>query len=178
MSQPLISININPGLDRLAQDLAASKGQIDKALVSTSRKVQAWLNTQLIREMAREIKIKQKALRGRFKKSLTRSGQEIYASIWIGVNPFEAQLTGKPRQLNKGVRVRSWLFDKAFTASIYSSQEKVWRRKSGSRFPVVKMMIPIAEQMEKILPRYEAPAARKFEEIFEHELKFAMGWFK
>ena len=39
-------------------------------------------------------------------------------------------------------------------------------------------MLPIAEQMEEILPRYEGPAARKFEEIFEHELKFAMGWFK
>lgn len=199
MSQPLVSINIdNSGLERVMQDLAASKGQIDRALRSTTGKVQRWINTQLVREMAAQLKIAQKAIRPRFKKHLSRSGQEIYASIWVGVNPFEAQRVGTPKQLKKGVRVKSWLFDKAFIASIYVSDQKVWRRqkapeswstaggsrqkdwqrKNAGRFPVAVMMVPIAEQMEEILPRYEAPAARKFEEIFEHELKFAMGWFK
>ena len=179
MSQPIVSITINHGLDGLIRELGASKGQMEKAARSATRKLQAWINTQLMREMARETNIKQKALRPRFKKAMVSTAQGIYASIWIGVNPFEAQLAGKPRKMGKkGVKVRSWMFDKAFVASIFSSQEKVCRRTTSRRFPVAKMMIPIAEQMEEILPKYEGPAARKFEEIFEHEIKFSMGLFK
>ena len=179
MSQPIVSITLNHGLDAMVRELGALNGQIDKALVSTGRKLQAWLNTQLMREMARETNIKRKALLPRFKKALARTDSGVYASIWIGVNPFEAQLAGKPRKIGKkGVKVRSWMFDKAFIASAFTDQEKVWRRTTASRFPIMKMMIPVAEQMEEILPKYEGPAARKFEEIFEHELKFAMGWFK
>ena len=35
MSQPIVSINLNHGLDAMVRELGALKGQIDKALVST-----------------------------------------------------------------------------------------------------------------------------------------------
>jgi len=178
MSQPIVSINLNHGLDAMVQELGALKGQIDKALVSTSRKLLAWLNTQLMREMGREAHIKRQAMLPRFRKTIRRTENGVYAAIWIGLNPFPAHVAGKPRKIGKkGVKVHTWMFDKAFIATV-NGQEMVWRRKTARRLPIMKIMISISEQMEEILPNYEGPAARKFEEIFEHELKFAMGWFK
>lgn len=179
MSQPIVSITINHGPDGLIRELGASKGQMEKAIRSATRKLQGWLSTQLMREMARETSIKKKDLARRFKNEIAMTDQGASATIWIGVNPLEAQLAGKPRKMGKrGVKVRSWMFDKAFVASIVSSQKKVFRRTTSRRGPLAIMTIPIAEQMEEILPKYEGPAARKFEEIFEHEIKFSMGLFK
>ena len=211
MSQPIVSITINHGADHIISALGASMKQVDQARVSSAVKVRQWLNTQLVREIARAADISPRGIKGRFKQSFTRTGREIMASIWIGVNPLEAHKIGRPSQNNTGVRVRGHVFDGAFKARIYTATEKVFIRmtskhydsekypseqkrpgdrfsprykkdhsplRNSGRFPVVKIRIPIAEQMEEILPEYEGPAARKFEEIFEHELKFAMGWFK
>lgn len=178
MSQPFVSINVGNGLDRIVADLGGTAVQIDRALKSSVRKLQGWMNTQLARELSQAVDIGQVALKRRMRKSAVRSGREIYASIWIGVNPIEAQRAGKPRQLKAGAKVRGRLFEKGFIASIFSPEQKIWRRTGKERFPVIKMTIPIAEELEKILPRYEGPAAAQFEKIFSHELKFAMGWFK
>jgi len=181
------SISVGAGVDQVITALGATAAHIDKALVSSVRKVRAWALTQLARELAAKADITQRSLKRRVYQGLTRTGQTVTATIWIGLRPIAADLVGNPKKLPTGVRVRSHIFHGAFIAAIFSGDTaKVYMRKFRAagggkrvgRFPVVRMTIPIAEQMEEILPKYEGPAARKFEEIFEHELKFAMGWFK
>lgn len=209
MSQPIVQINIAQGLGAIVAEFGATAGQIDRALKSSVRRLQGWMNTQLARALGTALDINQGAIKARMKKSAVRIGgtNEINASIWIGINPIEAQRAGAPRQQRAGAKVKGRLFAGAFTASIYTEDRKVWIRQSSKlydpekyevrgyrarpgnrfgaqqnlqgsgRFPVVLVRIPIAEDAEKFLPQFEAPAAREFEKIFEHELKFAMGWF-
>ena len=46
------------------------------------------------------------------------------------------------------------------------------------RFPVILMTVPVHKEMEEIINNYERPAAAMFENRFEHELKYVLGWFK
>lgn len=163
----------------LAQRLGALPAQLRLASKRAATKTRNWLMTQLRRELAQALAVPQKPLRGRFRRGKGSSYSEKagMAVLWIGLSDIGAEQIGKPRQLKKGVKVKQYWFERAFVADIYGGQ-KVWRRKGTKRLPVIKMTVPINEEMEEILPRYEVPVARKFEEIFEHELKFAMGWFK
>lgn len=177
MSQPTVSIDFNHSLEELSREFGATLEQIDKARVRAVRKLRKWLQTQLARELAAAVGTQQKALKPRFHNSMYRDGRTIWASIWIGVNPIDAHRTGRPRQLKKGVRVHQNFFDKAFFVNVYGDEPKVWQRKGKSRFPVIKVQVPIVEAMREILPKYAAPAAAKLAVIFEHELKFETGWF-
>ncbi|MCF6180048.1 MAG: phage tail protein [Geopsychrobacter sp.] len=177
MSAPTVGISFNHSLEELSREFGATLAQIDKARTRAVRKLRKWLQTQLARELAQAVGTQQKALKPRFHHSIYREGRTLWAHIWIGVNPIDAHRTGRPRQLKKGVRVHQNLFEKAFFVNVYGDEKKVWQRKGKGRFPVIKVQVPIAEQMREILPRYEGPAAAKLAQIFEHELKFEAGWF-
>lgn len=145
-----------------------------------------WLMTQLRRELASSTGIPQKNLKGRFKRDAY--SDEGFATLWIGLNAMDATRAGTPRQNKKaagprpipeaGTKVGKHFFDRAFVADIYSG-ERVWRRKSfgvGSKaFPVVKMTIPVSEEMEEILPEYREAAARMFSQRLEHEVNYLLG---
>jgi hypothetical protein len=145
-----------------------------------------WLMTQLRRELASSTAIPHKNFKGRFKRGAYSN--EGFATLWIGLNPMDATRAGTPRQNKKaagprpipgaGTKVKKHFFDRAFVADIYNG-ESVWRRKSfgaGSKaFPVIKMTIPINEEMEEILPKYEEAAARMFSQRLEHEVNYLLG---
>ncbi len=180
MSQPTVSISFNHNLEQLSKELGATIAQIDKARVRAVSKLRRWMETQLARELATAVGVRQKSIKPRFKHHVRREGRTIWANIWIGTNPLDAHLIGKPKQNRKmkGTRVYQHFFDKAFFVNVFGDQPKVWRRKDNRRFPVIKVQLPIAAELEEVLPKYEGPAAEKLAEIFEHELKFEMGWFK
>lgn len=180
MSRPTVGISFSYSVEQLTADLGATLGQIDKAKTRAISKLRRWLQTQLSREFAAVAGIRQKAIKSRFKHHIHREGKTLWANIWIGVNPIDAHLLGKPRQTRrmKGTRVHQHFFDKAFFVNVFGDEPKVWKRKDKRRFPVIKVQLPIAEEMEQLLEKYERPAELKLAEIFEHELKFEMGWFK
>ena len=179
MSQPTVGISFNHSLEQLTRELGATLSQVDKARTRAVRKLKRWIETQLTRELASSVHVRQKAIKHRFRSHVYREGRTVFAHIWIGVNPLDAHTIGKPKQTRrmKGTRVYQHFFDKAFFVNVYGDEEKVWRRKGKGRFPVIKVQVPIEEEMRELLPKYEGPAARKLAEIFEHELKFELGWF-
>ncbi len=180
IAAPSSDIYVQIDTEEFAQKLGATIKQLRVAARRAAAKTRNWLQTQLLRELADAVGVPKKPLRLRYrrgKKQAAFSEATSHAILWIGTNPLEAQKAGKARQTRKGSRAGRHFFEKAFVANVYGPGEKIWRRKGASRFPVVKMTIPLHGEMEEILPRYERPAAEKFQQYFEHELKFAMGWF-
>lgn len=139
-----------------------------------------WLLTNIRRELSKRSALPANGIRGRFRRGPKgNDGQfysnEGYAVLWIGLDPVEAQRAGAPTQTKQGTRVRRHMFDRAFVAKIGSGTDKVWRRKGPERFPVIKMTIPINEEMEEILPKYEVAATRMFSQRLEHEVNYLLG---
>jgi len=173
-------IQFNFDIPKSVENFGALPGQFQIAAKRSAVKVRNWLITQLRRELATQIKVPVGALRDKFKKGAPE-GVVVppgAAVLMIDLSAVEAQKIKNPTQTKSGVRVGSHFFKGAFVAKIYSSETKVWRRKGPSRFPVVKMTVPIRADVEHLLEKYEGPMARKFEEYFEHELKYEMGFFK
>lgn len=178
--------------DEIGKQFGATIEHLQIAARRAAKKTRDSLMTVLLREQSAKTDIPQKALRLRYRK-VTKSdrpgawskefGQAI---LWIGVNPVEAQRVSKGRKLKHGYKVKQWMFDHAFKANIYGPTDKIWRRKGAelgpgrgaSRFPVVKMTVEIDKATEGLIQKLEPWVARKFEENFEHELKYAMGWFE
>jgi hypothetical protein len=159
----------------LVTRFAASEKVMARAAKDAAKTTRNWLMTQLTKELINRSALPPGALKGRFRRkgsALTSGG---YAVLWIGLNAIGAEKIGKIEQLKEGVQAGRHFFDKAFVAAIYSSKEKVWRRKGAERLPVIKMTVPINEELEEILPQYEAAAARMFSQRLEHEVRFQLG---
>jgi hypothetical protein len=168
-------------------EMEARLGQLAHVIPTAAKRAAVrtrdWLMTQLRRELSRRAAVPRKELKGRFRRSGGEKGsaysRSAYAVLWIGLNGIEAQKVGNPRQNKTGTKVGRHSFDRAFLSTIYSGEQKIWRRKSfgrGSRrFPVVKMTIPVNEAMEEILPEYQAAAARMFSQRLEHEVNYLLG---
>lgn len=158
---------------------ALTPAKVALASKRAAARTRDWLLTNLRRELAQRAALPQKGLKGRFRRGGRADAKaysnEGYAVLWIGLNPLEAQKAGTPRQTKTGVRVGRHFFSGAFIARIYSGQEKIWQRKGRERFPVVKMTIPINEELEEILPRYQAAAERMFTQRLEHEINYLLG---
>ncbi len=182
---PPSDLYITHNIDRIMKrlNLMADKKTIYSAINKAAVRTRNWLQTQLARELAARTDIQKKKLRTRFKRGKKQavSAWSNLAVLWIGVNPIPVHLLKKKpiwdRSRGGGVRVGSRYFAGAFLAKIYSKETKVWRRMGKKRFPVILMTVPIQQEMEAIIKKYEKQTSQKFEERIEHELKFALGWF-
>ena len=140
-----------------------------------------WLLTHMSRELATRKALPVKGIKARFRRGGKENDGQWYshetqsAVLWIGFIDIEAQKAGTPKQTKAGVRVGKHFFDRAFHVAIFNPAKKVWRRKGKARFPVIKMTIPINDEMEEMLPRYQAAATRMFSDRLEHEINFLMG---
>jgi hypothetical protein len=168
----------------LAESLGALPQQVRTAATWAARHTRDWLRTQVLRDLNEELGTKKKRLRMRFRKGgngrNTMSKNSSMATLWIGVNPIGVEaLKHKLRQTKNGVRVGKRFFPGAFVADVYGEgQESAWKRLGRKRIPLMKMMVPIQPEVEEILPHYIDEAAKRFEERFEHDLKYLMGWLK
>ena len=189
-----ISIDLRSTMDDFDRNLEVSDKAVKKALSRAIRKLLRWLQRELARAIKARTGIAQKAIKNRFKVTLLLN--EGYASLWVGLNPIEAQLAGGVRQLTTGVRAGKHSFEGAFLRSVYGKQTKVWRRKfrgKGSvrrswihlkrsspdelagRFPVEKMMVPMQKPSEVEINRIRARARQRLKVLFKQELNYAVN---
>jgi len=178
-----ITHNIDDMMKKI--NLIANTKQIYMAINRAAKETRNWLQTQLRKELSLKTGIERKLLKPRFRRGNRNavSAWSNLAILWVGVNPMPAHWlsfgknTTWDRSRGGGVKVGTRYFAGAFMAKIYSSETKIWRRMGKKLFPVILMTVPIEKEMEEILPKYEKLAAYKFEQRFEHQLKFALGWF-
>ena len=168
---------------------ADTQKQIQKAITRANRKLIAWLKRQTVRELAQATGVPQKAITPRIRITQNQSAGTI--TLWVGLNPIEAQRVGQPRQTRSGVRVGRRLFSRAFVARVFDSTPKVWRRKYAGqprfvdsmtsaprhllhRFPLVKMVVDIADASAPYLTQLRARALTRYGELLNQELNYAL----
>lgn len=180
-----LEVDLQVPYAQLRREFAGREKQVDKAIVRAIRKTVSWLRRQLIKQVASEAGIPQKAIRQRGKAKTF--AKEQYGVVWLGLNPVGAHLIGKPRQTRRGVRVgRKHFFEGAFLSRIYSDNEKVWRRKfrgpgstsrgrGDGRFPVEVMLIELETIGEQEAKALNNEARVRFLRTMKQEINFAIN---
>ncbi|EOD9110310.1 hypothetical protein [Vibrio parahaemolyticus] len=194
-----LTLNFDDATADLTADLNDVADKVAKAVNRAVKKTARWLRTHSMRDLSKELNIKQAPLKNRFIVA-TDPKKPGEAKIWIGLLAIAAHDIGRATQNQSGVRVGKHQFDGSFYRAVYGSEEKVYIRarrnrimqhdvvrenrrrnyrplsnpKLKGRFPVQVVGIDIQEPADRVIQRYEARVNQRYREILEHELKFAI----
>lgn len=190
--------------EHLGSEFELLGAKVESVIKRALKKLSKWLRTHSVREIGKNLKITQKALKKRFFITFNDKGDMPYINIWFGLLNVSAHEAGKPNQNRSGTRVKSYQFDGAFIQKIYGGDQKVYIRasrnrefnhatvaqrpgrvnrypdrkflaKNSDRFPVQVVGIKIEDEARKILERYESRINSRYEKILEQELNFALN---
>lgn len=166
------------GLETIIRDLAATEAQAKKAIVSTLRKMGAWLRTRSARGLSEELKMQQKVIRRRlrqFKVQARPDGATL--KVWYGLDPV-ALIYLKAKQNATGVAASGGREVKgAFIARGRGGNLQVFKRKGNARLPIEKQSADMDIKARDFLERQVVSGAEfeaQFFRVFEHELKWRM----
>lgn len=173
--------------------------QVELARASALRKMRRRVETAVKRQAAKDLRMPQKAIAGRFFSNAIRKGDDVL-TIWIGtqpVSPFSlgsVRPYGVPRK-SGGVKAGRRTYRGAFMASVYTGEQKVWIRLHSKhyspelyptlkrpgdrgwadlrgRFPLVRAAVPIDTIMTKVVERDGSALLADFERVFISELNY------
>lgn len=179
----------------------ATAGQVERARASALRKMRRRIETAVKQRAAKQLRMPQKAIDGRFYSEQVKQGDRAL-KVWIGtyaVSPFKlgsVSSYGVPGKTG-GVRAGRRTYRGAFLAKIYSGTRKVWIRLHSShyspelyptkyrrgdrglgdlglrgRFPVVRAAVPIDEVLMQVVNEYGPDIVTDFERLFQQELNY------
>jgi len=155
-------------------------------------KTMTWLKKQASKDISGQTGIPMKVLRKRLL-SYRTTKTLMRGKVWFGLRAIDADRISAGRQLRAGVKVGKLNFPGAFKQSIYSSDKKIWIRRSskhfdpnlypsrkgrsggeftsrsGGRFPVVKVRVEI-EEAEDIFTQWVAKAEAYLANLVNKEL--------
>jgi hypothetical protein len=188
-------------MERAIQMFGSTANQVELARASALRKMRRRVETAIKREAAKDLRIPQKALGGRFFSNTIKKGDDVL-KVWIGTQPLSpfdvgaVRLYGVPGKTG-GVKAGRRTYRGAFLASIYTGREKVWirlhsrhyspelyptKRRPGDRglgdaglrgrFPVVRAAVPIDEVLERVVERDGEDILADFVKVFTQELNY------
>lgn len=166
-------INVSDQASQIGQLLAGMEKHMDAASDRALRKTAKWLATHSVREIGRELQIKQQPVKRRFQVYPNRRGQEV--KLWVGLYPIAVHHLGTPKQTPDGVKVGRRRYGGAFLAPANNSPETVWRRRGRERLPIDRVTEDIAEPVQSVLARWERRTTARFAEIFEQEVRFELS---
>ncbi len=197
-----LTLNFDEDTADLTEHLHGVADKVEKAVNRAVKKTARWLRTHSMRDLSKELNIKQAPLKNRFIVG-TDPKKPGEAKVWIGLLAIAAHDIGQASQNQAGVRVGKHQFDGAFNKAVYGSEEKVYIRArrnrimqhgvvrenrtrrggrydhgfmkdNSGRFPVQVVGIEIQEQADRVIQRYESRVNQRYREILEHELNFAL----
>ncbi|HHG4777646.1 TPA: hypothetical protein ACPWIL_006082 [Pseudomonas aeruginosa] len=123
-------LNFAREITRVTALIQTTPAQLAKAAARARRKTMRWLTTAMSRDISRELRIPQKALKPRWSSKVAGSGDDEVAILWFGTLPIGAESAGRPRQNKRGTTVAGRRFDGAFHRAVYDGTPRVWVRKS------------------------------------------------
>ena len=133
----LKSVDLESANKDLAGHLLGLEVELEKAINRAIQKLGAWLRTHSVREISKELNIKQMVIkrRYRFSKIGGKNGQPMQLKIWVGLLAIAAHEAGAVthNRNSAGAKVRGRQFDSAFKARIYGSEEKMYIRAAANR---------------------------------------------
>lgn len=186
-------------IDQIISMTNATGEQIEKARLSTMRKLGKRIETRIKRHASEALKIPQYSIENRFFSESLKPGDETL-KIWIGTWPLSPFSVGAPSVYglpgkSGGVKAGSRTYPGAFMSEIYTVQKKVWirlhsphysadlyptRYRPGDRglgelrgrFPVVRAAVPIDDIFRSVVIDRGKDFSADFEKIFFGELNF------
>lgn len=188
-------------IHNLVNEVGATPKQVDQAVSSALRKMRRRTETAIKRQAAQQLRVPQKALGRRFVSDPVRQGDAVL-KIWIGTYALSPSDIGSPRSYgvpgkSGGVRAGRRTWRGAFLASIYTPRDEVYIRlrskhfspdlyptgkrvggirdiKAGgsSRYPVVRVMVPVDDVIERVVDNYHPEIRADFEKILGQELNY------
>ena len=149
MAAQIIKISVKAQVKQMTRDLTKVQKKIvpritSQALNFTARKYK----TQLVKQTAAAVKIKQKLIRARvrFSKQAKPQDLRVIISVWF-MNVWAIALG------SKGTKVDVPTFSKKFVATMKTGHTGVFARKSVTRLPIKEVSVPINPVGEGIAVR-------------------------
>ena len=195
------TLSFDDATNDLTNNITDAQHRVSKAVNRAVKKTARWLKTHSMRDIGKELGIKQAPLKRRFLIS-TNPQAPSQATVWFGLLAIAAHDVGRARQTKAGVNVGKHRFEGAFYRAVYGDNEKVYIRTKrndvaghhtisgrhnrgysrdmndpslAGRFPVQVVGIDIQDVSERIVQRYEARLNQRYREILAHELRFAIS---
>lgn len=197
----VFTFDLQQEIGDLTRHIQGMEKQVEKAVQRALRKTIRWVRTHSIKELGKELNIKQAAIKNRFRLETSTKKNEV--KLWVGLLAVAAHDLGKVQQTAAGVRVGRHRFDGAFYKRIYESSESVYIRASrnkvfrhdavrlnmkhnsnydhsfmaenSGRFPVQVVGISIVDEAEKVLAKFENRVNTQFIKILNQELNYALN---
>lgn len=178
----MIDISIHADrIDQLVLDLAATEGQVEKALRSTVSKMANWLRARTVRGLSEELKMQQRIIRRRLKATkVKQTANGGIATIWYGLNPVGLIYLGAKQNKAAGGGVTTRQGHRhnvpgGFIAKMPNGKEGVFKRRGARRLKIDEQ----AESIQEPADRYLAQAAlmnaeftAQFFKTLEHEIQW------
>lgn len=171
-----ITLSPSPSLEQWQQSLTATETQLQMAAVRALNKTGRWMRTRVASETARSLNVKVGAVRaGLILVRAKRSRPESVVALKRSAGVIKVSTLGRVSQNAKGVRVGKRQFDRAFMATMPNGHAGVFRRKEKARLPIQQVQIIVTGRMREVMEDLsDGEAMKKFEQIFERELRYLM----
>lgn len=196
----VLSFDVDDTIEELTRDLDGFEKQVELAVRRALKKIGKWLRTHTMRQLGKEMGIKQASIKNRFILSYDKKTNTV--SLWVGLLAIAAEDLGNASQNAAGVRVGKRQYDGAFFTSIYDEERYVYIRARRNRvmqhdvvrqdrkaakyrairdpqlkgrFPVQRVGVAIQEQAHRIILILERQINRRFGELLKQELNYAIN---
>ena len=176
-----ITLQPHLGFDRVEGLLHASEAQINKATIRALNKTAHWLQVQIARQSAQNLKVPVSAIKNRLLNFKAKPNR-LWAMVALSYQRrrLYANELGAIRQTRQGSRAGKHLFKGAFTATMpkYGSKNNngIYKRKTKKRLPIKEEFIDITLGVQKAMEAVgQNQALLYFEKTFNHELKYILS---
>jgi hypothetical protein len=169
MSRQYLNISLAK-VEAIARDFAATQKEVDTAARRAVSKTSRWVGGLLVRMVARETGIQQKALKPRLR--IYVSGNHMTARVFFGASAIPLSALN-PVQTASGVKAGKIERKHAFIAKNRKGGVQVYQRVGRARQPLAIQYVHIDKEVDyavlnEVLPLMEG----RFFRIFEQELRW------
>lgn len=126
-------VDIGDITENLTAHFAGLDVPIETAIKRALTKLGRWLRTHSVKEISKTLRIKQSAIKNRYRFHRSGQGSDEVLNIWVGLLAISAHNTGTALQNKQGTKVSGRQFDSAFKARIFDNEERVFIRSAANR---------------------------------------------
>jgi len=173
--------NLTVDADRALRDaqsaLADVPARVERARVRALRKLQAWVQRQVLRAAAEAAEVPQKTLKALVRYRTTRTEEGI--DIWIGTNPIKAHHLGRVVWTRRmaGARAGRRLFPGTFAWADPRRDPNdpvIYYRTTSARLPIAVETVSIHRAVVDRVDALTDDIAERLERLMVQELNFAL----
>lgn len=157
----MFSILVDYNINKVIQNVEASKVKVELAAVRALNKTALWLKSQAVREISQEKQVSLKVIRKRLRIIKARKGA---LEVLIRAYLYDV----------KQAKIRT-SFNDAFMATMPRGYRGIFKRVGKTALPIQEVKLPLEPEASRIIENivnYETEKA--FEKFFQRELNYIL----